>query len=247
MQGKKEDGNNTSPYTIMSWKDLYRIAAFSAMAIVILIPIQILVFVISPPPSTVAAFFNLFKNNALLGLLSLDLLLMIDYVLMIPIFLAIYIVLKKKTNQSFAAIGMVIGFIGIIVYFSSNTAFDMLYLSEQYDITKTDFEQSLLLAAGQSMLATFQGTSFHSSYILLSIATLILSILMLKDKVFGKVAGTFGILVAVIGLGLYIPQIGFFLSIVSLIPGTAWYLLVSRSLFRISKQAESLDSAQDLL
>jgi hypothetical protein len=124
---------------------------------------------------------------------------MIDYVLMIPIFLAIYVLLKNKTNQSFVAIGTVIGFVGIIVYFSSNTAFDMLYLSEQYDIAKTDFEQSLLLSAGQSMLATFQGTSFHSSYVLLSMATLILSILMLKDRVFGKVAGMSGILVAVIG------------------------------------------------
>ena len=103
MQKKKEDNNIKSPYTDTTWKDLYRIAAFAAVTIVILIPVQILVFVISPPPSTVADFFKLFQNNALLGLLSLDLLLMVDYVLMIPIFLAIYIILRK-INQSFATI-----------------------------------------------------------------------------------------------------------------------------------------------
>jgi hypothetical protein len=234
----------TSPYTTTSWKDLYRIASFAAVTIVILIPVQILVFVISPPPSTVEDFFMLFQNNALLGLLSLDLLLMVDYVLMIPIFLAIYVILRK-TNQSYAAISTAMGLVGIIVYFSSNTAFDMLYLSEQYDFTKADIQQSLLLAAGQSMLAIFQGTTFHVSYVLLSVATLILSILMLKSRVFGKGTGTAGILLAVVGLGLYLPGIGLFLSIVSLIPGTAWYLLVARSLLKISKQAKSVSSYED--
>jgi hypothetical protein len=134
------------------------------------------------------------------------------------------------------------GLVGIIVYFSSNTAFDMLYLSQQYDVTKTDIQQSILLAAGQSMLATFQGTTFHISYVLLSIATLVLSILMVNNRVFGKATSASGILVSVIGLGLYIPQFGIFLSIISLIPGTAWYVLVARGLFKTSKHAKSLDS-----
>ena len=225
------------------WKNLYRIAAFAAVAIVILIPVQILVFVINPPPSTAEDFFILFQNNAFLGLLSLDLLLMIDYVLMIPIFLAIYVILRK-TSQSFVAVGTVFGLVIIIVYFSSNTAFDMLYLSEQYDVASTDLQKSLLVAAGESMLAIFQGTSFHLSYVLLSSATLIVSILMLKDRVFGKATGTFGILVAVIELGLYIPQIGLFLSVISLIPGTAWCLLVAY--LKCQSKPKSLDSAQDL-
>ena len=245
MQEKKGDGDhNKFSLKDIPWRGLFRVAAFASITIVVLIPVQILIFVISPPPSTVADFFMLFQNNVLLGLLSLDLLLMIDYVLMIPIFLAIYVILRK-TNQSFAAVGTVMGFVGIIVYFSSNTAFDMLFLSEQYNVAMTDIQKSLLLAAGQSMLATFQGTSFHVSYVLLSLATLILSILMLNNRVFGKATGTSGILVAVIGLGLYIPQIGLFLSIISLIPGTTWYVLVARSLFRMSNQAKSLDSVQD--
>ncbi|VFJ14818.1 hypothetical protein [Candidatus Nitrosocosmicus franklandus] len=89
------------------------------------------------------------------------------------------------------------------------------------------------------MLATFQGTSFHVSYVLLSLATLILSILMLMNRMFGKATGTARILVAVMGLGFYIPQIGLFLSIVSLIPGTAWYVLVVRGLLKMSKSNQS--------
>lgn len=125
MQEKKEDSDDKSPRIYVPWKDLYKIAAFAAVMIVISIPVQIFIFVVNPPPNTVEDYFIQFQNNDLLGLLSLDLLLMIDYVLMIPIFLAIYVILKK-TNQSLATIGTIMAFVGIIVYFSSNTAFDML-------------------------------------------------------------------------------------------------------------------------
>ena len=145
-------------------------------------PIQILVFLISPPPVTVIDYFNLYKNNSFLWLLSLDLLLIVDYVLMIPIFLSLYIKLRKN-NESCITIGIIIGFIGIVTYFSSNTAFDMLYLSQQYNtITTTELQKSLLLAACHSMLAIFQGTSFHISYILISIATLVILIILQRVK-----------------------------------------------------------------
>src|SRR6478672_12210756 len=88
-------------------------------------------------------YFNLYKNNSFLWLLSLDLLLIVDYVLMIPIFLFLYIKLRKN-NESYITIGIIIGFIGIVTYFSSNTAFDMLYLSQQYNtITTTELQKSL--------------------------------------------------------------------------------------------------------
>jgi hypothetical protein len=58
---------------------------------------------------------------------------------------------------------------------------------------------------------------------------------MLKDNVFGKKTGIAGILLAVVGLGLYVPVVGLILSLVSLIPGTAWYLLVAKSLYKTSK------------
>ena len=41
---------------------------------------QILVFLISPPPETVTGWFDLFQSSMLIGLLNLDLLLMVDQV-----------------------------------------------------------------------------------------------------------------------------------------------------------------------
>jgi hypothetical protein len=68
------------------WKMLFSIAAFAAIYMVILIPIQGAVFILSPPPSTVLGFFELFQKNVLIGLINLDLLLTIDYVLVLFIY-----------------------------------------------------------------------------------------------------------------------------------------------------------------
>jgi hypothetical protein len=44
----------------------------------------------------------------------------------------------------------------------------MLSLSEEYAAATTDAERDLYLAAGQAMLATFEGTAFQVSYVLTS-------------------------------------------------------------------------------
>jgi hypothetical protein len=46
-------------------------------------------------------------------------------------FLALYAALRRA-NKSYMAIAMTLGFVGIAVYFASNTAFSMLSLSDQY-------------------------------------------------------------------------------------------------------------------
>lgn len=90
------------------------------------------------------------------------------------------------------------------------------------------------------MLAIFQESSFHISYVLVSIYTLIISVILLKSDKFSKFAGYSGIAMGIIGLGIYIPIIGVALSIISLIPGVIWYILVARGLHKMSKPDKSL-------
>lgn len=68
------------------------------------IPIQVVVFIVRPPPleGTVAGWFALFQDNRLAGLLDLDLLLITDNVFRGPIFLALYVLLRRK-NESVSA------------------------------------------------------------------------------------------------------------------------------------------------
>ena len=214
------------------WKGLYAVGGAAALIIGVFIPIQIIVFIVSPPPSTVIDYFTLFQSNRILGLLDLDLLLIADTALSIPILLALYVALRRA-SESLMAIATALGFVGIAAYFASNTAFNMLFLSEQYAAATTDAQRSMFLAAGQAMLAIYQGTAFHVNYVLGALALLTISVVMLRSNVFSKVTAYAGILANVLVFGLYEPTIGIPLSIISVVFLEIWYILIARRLFQL--------------
>lgn len=216
------------------WKPLYLVGGVAALMIVLLYVIQIIVFVLSPPPTSVIGYFTLFHRNALLGLLDLDLLSIVDYALFVPMFLALYIALRR-TSPSFMVIAIALGLIGIATYFTSNTAFEMLSLSNQYAGATTDAQRSLLVASGQAMLAIYQGTAFYVSYALLAIAPLIISAVMLWSNIFGKVTAYVGIGANVLALGLFMPVIGVYISLISVVALLVWYVLVAIKLFMLAQ------------
>jgi hypothetical protein len=111
----------------------------------------------------------------------------------------------------------------------------MLTLSNQYAAATTDAQRSLLEASGQAMLAIYQGTAFDVSYVLLSVAPLIISVVMLRSSAFGKVTAYVGILANAIGLGLFVPAIGVFLSLISIVGLLIWYILIARRLFTLAQ------------
>jgi hypothetical protein len=218
-----------------SWKPLYRVGGAAALIVVVLYVLQIIVFVVSPPPNSVIGFFTLFHKNALLGLLDLDLLSLADYALFVPMFLALYIALRR-VSPSFMTIATTLGLIGVATYFASNTAFEMLSLSNQYAAATTDAQRSLLVASGQALLAIYQGTAFYVSYALLAIAPLLISVVILRSKTFGKVTAYVGIVANVLAFGLFVPtMIGIFLSIVSAVALLIWYILIARKLFLLAQ------------
>ena len=57
---------------------LIMVGVIAAMVVVVLIPLQAGVFVLSPPPGT-AEGFSAFQANPVLALVDLDLLLTLDY------------------------------------------------------------------------------------------------------------------------------------------------------------------------
>jgi hypothetical protein len=215
------------------WKSLYKVGGVAALIIVVLIPIQSFIFVAYPLPSTVIGYFTLFQNNWFLGLLDLDLLYIVDSALLILIYLALYAALKRA-SESFTAIALTIGLVGIAAYFASNTAFEMLSLSNQYAVAATDAQRSVFLAAGQAMLAIYQGTAFNVYYILNAIALLIMSTVMLRSNLFSKVTAYGGILAGVLML---VPStagtIGIAFAFASLVPWAIFSVLIARRLFQL--------------
>ncbi len=217
------------------WKNLYKIGGAAALLSAVFFPVQIGVFIVYPPPDTVIGWFTLLQNNKLLGLLDLDLLLVADEALAIIIFLALYAALRR-VNRSFMAIGTVIAIVSAVLFIGLNPAFGMLSLSVHYAAAATDVQRSILLAAGEAMIATWQGTAFHTSYIIGSIASIIISAVMLPGKIFSKATAYFGILANVISLGLYVPKIRVYISVFSVVFLWIWYILIARKLFQLARK-----------
>jgi hypothetical protein len=218
------------------WNWLYRIAGAAALVTAVMIPLQVAVFIIWPPPleGTAIEWFTLFQTSRLVGLLSLDLLILVDVVLSIPLILALFVTLRC-INAPLILLGAALVFIGMPTYFASNTAFNMLALSDQYAAAGTEAQRAALLAAGQAMMAIYQGTAFHLYYVLSSLGLIILTVVMLRSSVYGRAAAVLGILANVVALGLYVPAVGVYISIFSVLFLEIWYILVGLRLLRLGR------------
>lgn len=231
-----QTNNNIGAEIVESrWKGLCKVGGVAALTMLVLMIIQITVFVVWPPPGTVEGYFALFQNNWLLGLLSLDLLYIVDSVLLIFIYLALYAVLRRA-GESSMLIAVVLGLMGIAAYFASNTAFEVLSLSSQYSAATTEAQRVMFLTAGQVMLETYEGTAFDIYYVLNTIVLFIFSAVMLRSNIFSKTTAYLGILAGVL---MIVPSsagtMGLYFSLASLVPWAIWLVLVARGLFRLGR------------
>jgi Domain of unknown function (DUF4386) len=216
------------------WALLHRVGAAAAVASAVLIPIQVAVFAIRPPPldGTAADWFALLHHNRLAGLVDLDLLLAIDNALLVPLLLALYVVLRKL-HESAMTLAVALGFVSIVTYLGSNPAVQMATLSDRYAAATSDAERAATRAAGEAVLATWQGSGFHAAYLLGSVAGLVIGIVMLRSGLFSRATGWLAILANGVGLGLYLPGVGVYVAVFSVVFLEIWYLLVARRLVQI--------------
>lgn len=207
----------------------------------------------SASPSTVIDWFSLLQDSKLLGLTLLNLFDLVNYILVGLIFLALFAALRRA-SPSWMAIAAVLGFAGITAYFASNQAFTMLSLSNQYAATTTDVQRAMFLAAGQAVLAIhnnaiFAGSGIYLSFLLVSVAGLIISAVMLRSSIFSRGTAYMGVLANGFGLGYYIvvifaPALVFIPLSISAIFLLIWYLLISGRLWALGSQgmAESMQT-----
>jgi hypothetical protein len=208
----------------------------------------------STPPSTVIDWFTLLKQTPLLGLTLLNLFDLVNYALVGVIFLALFAALKR-TSPSWMGIAAALGFTGITVYFASNQAFTMLSLSKQYAAATTDTQRAMFLAAGQGALAihhtaSYASTGIYLSFLLVSVAGLIISTAMLGSNIFSIGTASMGILANGLGLGYYIvlaiaPALVFIPISISAVFLLIWYILVGGRLWALGSQraARALQAA----
>jgi hypothetical protein len=149
------------------------------------------------------------------------------------------------------------GLIGVAVYLASNQAFAMLSLSERYAAATTDAQRSVLLAAGEALLAidnpgaAYQGTGIYASFSLVVLAGLILSVVMLRSSVFGRATAITGILAN--GLRLcylialvFAPSIAWLFIPISAPFRVVWYVLLAFGLFRLGQGVSTAPASNAL-
>ena len=142
-----------------TWKYLRKIGGIVVLTIVGLIPIQMIVFFLWRTPTTVIGWFSLFQQEPLIGLIDMDLLLIVDYVLMLIVILSLWVTLRR-TSESFMAIALILQIVSLATYFSSTVAFEMLSLSNQYRAAATDGQRFVSLGSRSGHARNMAGNSF---------------------------------------------------------------------------------------
>ena len=208
---------------------LGKTAAFCSLAMLVLIPTQIIVFSLHRPPSEAKLWFDLFASNWFLGLIEMDLLYLIDYALVALVYLGLYEILKEK-YRALMQIALLLGYIGIAAYYSSNPAFELWEAQRNYAQASTLIEQQTWLTIAESLILQWRGTAFNSYYILNGICLILISYALLKSDLPRKI-GAIGL---ISGILMSIPStagmIGLVFSILSLIPWMFFLALLYKPL-----------------
>jgi hypothetical protein len=223
-----------TPQPTPSWRTLYRAAGVAALATAVLVPIQLAVFMAYPFPETVTGWFQLLQDNPLAGLVDLDLLLVVDNVLLVVIALALYVALRP-TSPSVTTMATGLWLLAVVLFIASNPSLELLALSDRFAAATSQAQRSAAVAAGEALLAGWDGTAFQVGYVLGQLAGIMIGLVMLRSALFGRAVPYTLIAGNVVGFGLYLPTVGLTVSAFSGLVLWAWYLLVARRFFRLER------------
>lgn len=143
-------------------------------------------------------------------------------------------------NEPLVLLGSVGSLIGGVLLMVSREATFSLPLSDHYTAATTDAERAALLAAGQTLLTTFNGTTFSIGYGLVGISGLLVTTVMLRSGLFSK-------LTAYLGIGMYalmvvpptVGTLGVVVSLVSLAPLVPFQILLARRIFELARPSSA--------
>lgn len=216
-----------------NWTPLYRIGGVAAALLATVTVLHAGVFFVTGLPATVEEWFALFQRSALLGLLAFELLMVIYAVVSVPVALALCVALRR-VDPALSALYLALSLVSSITFVLARPAFEMLTLSAGYATATTAAQRALYLAAGEGMLAVFHGTSFWTSYLLGSISGLVLGAAMLRTHLFGRAVPYLRIGSSVFDFGLFIPVVGLYVSLLSVLCLLVFDVLVARRLLDLA-------------
>lgn len=242
------------------WKILYTIGGIGALMAVLAFLLDLFISFggedFNPAALSAIEWFSLFQGNGLAGLRDLGFLNLISLTLSIALYIALYAA-QRQNHQTSTALALVLFLVGATIYISNNAAIPMFVLSEKYAAAATQAQRTLLAAAGEAILA--RGADFtpgsFTGFVFTEIAALAFSLIMLRSRIFGRVAAWVGILgftfLSIFTIWTtFIPVFFDAAMIFALVGGPAsvvWYILVARGLFRLGKSIKTAEPSRKTL
>ena len=234
------------------WKTIYSIGGYSALISFGLILFDIIFGStvsnnITEMSHTATGIFSTLHQNRLMGLYMLDLLNMVNALIMIPTFFALFGVHRKK-NLPYAALSLLLVIIGTSIVVSTNIALPMLELSHKYMSSTSESQRILFTAAGEALIARggHGGLGAFIGFAVGTIASICMSYVMIDGEIFTKRVSYFG-LIGYSLLLVYVLLVSFLPGIENLVktiaaPGgllvLAWVFTVGRKLMKIGSVQE---------
>jgi len=231
-----------------TWKPLYRAGAFAALLAAVVfrrnIGAEVSLFTgMEAIPTDAAEWFRLLQSSPFVGMSFLAGFDLLNHFLVALVFLALAARLWPQ-NKSLTAMALASGLVGIAVGLASNISFSLMSLSQRYAAADGETQRAILLAAGQSLLASsgamasFPGTGTYISYLLIALAGVLLASQLLATH---RATAIFGLLAAGCDLAYcLIFAISPVLQLVLMSFGGAfwmvWHVLAARVLFRCAKE-----------
>ena len=232
-----------------SWRSLYKLGGVTAMMAVLVYLLDVIITFLpgwAPEPGTltVTDWFTLLQGNWVLGLRTLGFTNVFALALAVPMFLALYGA-HRQVNRAYAALAMLFWLVGTAIYISNNPAVPMYVLSGKYAAATTDAQRSALVAAGEAMLV--RGEDFtpgaFMGFFLTEVASMTISFVMLRGRIFSKAAAYVGILgcafLTIFTIwSTFVPVLFGVATILAISGGLlnlAWFILVARRLFKLGQ------------
>lgn len=237
-----------------AWKNIYSVGAIFALLVCIIGLLDVVMTFFptignTPGTRTVIDWFSLYHDHQFLALRDLGFFNIITTLSTVMVFFSIYGI-HRYINQEYAALTLIILCIGTTIYVSNNICLSMLNLSNQYAIAITESQKSMLVLAGQSLLAQ-EDVSVGSfiGFFIPEIAGLLMAIIMLKGKIFGRWTAWMGILgetfLAIFNIcAAFVPHIYYIAMIFAMIGGPMsiiWFFLIALKLFQLSKYEKKVE------
>jgi hypothetical protein len=205
---------------------------------------------IATMPSAITDWFLLLQNQPILGFILLNGLDIVNYILVGFIFFAIIKTFEGK-HKIILRISAICTGLSIGMFILSNQVRPLFKISEVY-IPGNTVQQQNHQAAGELLLFIhrlnhYSPSGIYPSYLLITIAGLLLAILMRKSDFFSKSCAWMGILANGIALTYWgfhflLPNLEFIAPALSAIFLLIWYILIGLQLLKHAKSLATVDN-----